>query len=192
MKKRAPGYQKDRGERQQKRILEALASCPMTAHQLSDRLHLCRHRIQVHVRRLMQRPNRRVHIAAYEVGGGGRPRHIYALGSGRNVGIGAYQQGRIVDMLTETSIPRTAYQIGELMNMRYGIVKIYVCALRQAGRIHVVGWMWSKKTPMALYVVGKGENVPRPTKRDVAPERVLAAPQTWFSVLTGVQAREAA
>jgi hypothetical protein len=183
MKKRAPGYQKERGERQEKRILEALASRPMTAYELAEKLFLSRHCVQVHVKRLMKRPNRRVHIASYEVGGGGRPKHVYALGAGNNVTISAYQQGRILDILSETAIPKSAYQIAELIGMGYGIVKIYVRGLRKAHRIHVATWLWSNKTPMPMYLAGRDEDAPKPTKRDLAPHRVVTAPQGIFAML---------
>lgn len=184
MKKRAPGYQKERGERQEKRILEALAATPMTAHQLSEKLFLSRHRAQVHLKRLMKRPHRRVRIAAYEVGcGSGRPKHVYALGGTNDVTITAYQQARILDMLNETSIPKSAYQIGELMNMGYGIVKIYVRALKIAKKIHVATWIWSNKTPTPLYLIGRGDDAPKPKKRDLAPRRVVMKPQGIFAAL---------
>lgn len=173
MKARQPGYQRERGERQEKRVLDALAVEPMTAYQLAEKLHLSRWRAHVHLTRLMKRPNRLVRVVSYQLGSG-RPRLVYGLGTGRDVSISEFQQARILKVLASAPAPWSAYQIAERMSMGYGIVKIYMRALKKASKVHVARWMWSNKTPMALYLAGCGEDVPKPTKRP-APADVPAA-----------------
>lgn len=173
MKARQLGYQRERGERQEKRILEALAVESLTAYQLAEQLHLSRWRVHVHLTRLMKSPNRFVRVVSYQLGAG-RPRLVYGLGTGRNVSISEFQQSRVLKVLASAPAPWSAYQIAERMSMGYGIVKIYMRGLKKAGKVHVAQWIWSNKTPMALYLAGRGEDVPKPTKRP-APANVPSA-----------------
>jgi DNA-binding CsgD family transcriptional regulator len=182
MKARKPGYQRNRGERQENRIVEILAGGGLTSRELADRLHLSHQRTHIHLKRMRKRPNRRVRVMAYELTGG-RPQCVYELGSGQDVSIGAYQQRRIVDMLIEIPAPWSAYQIAERLSMGYGSVKVYMRALKKARKIYVARWIWSNKTPMPLYAAGKGENVPKPTKRPLPPAQVVVASQGIFAAL---------
>jgi predicted ArsR family transcriptional regulator len=181
---RGPDYQKERSERQEQRILEALRTGPMTAHQLSDRLHISRQCAQVHLRTLMKQPDRRVHITSFQLSAG-RPRVIYALGSGHDVKIERFQQDRILDMLNEITVPQSAYQIAERMGMGYGNAKRYMRGLKKRRKIHIAAWLWSEKTPFALYLIGYQKDMPKPTRRPNAFFS-LAAKRSFVAV--GAQA----
>jgi DNA-binding CsgD family transcriptional regulator len=181
---RGPDYQKERSERQEQRILDALLVASMTAYQLAERLHLSRQCIQVHVRALMAQPDRRVHVVSFQLGAG-RPRLVYGLGSGHDAKIHKFQQERVLDFLTDITIPQSAYQISERMGMGYGNLKVYIRGLKKRRKIHIASWLWSAKVAVPLYLIGNEPNAPKPTKR---PSSYAATSRTSNYVALGVRA----
>lgn len=85
MKPRGPNYQKERGERQERRILAALAVRPMTTSELQEKLSLSRPSIGNYIRRLMAAP-RQVRISGYapRPEQGGKRAAYFAIGAGRD------------------------------------------------------------------------------------------------------------
>lgn len=178
---RGPDYQKERSERQQQRILELLAIRPMSAYDLSDRLHLARTNVHKHLNALMEKPNRRVRVATFELKVG-RPRYVYALGNKPDLKMAAFQKQRIVDALKELDEPSTTYAIVDSIGMDRSNIKHYFQPLRKAKRIYIADWIWSDRTATPLYLAGQGEDAPRPRSMPV-PEKLCIKPQGIFAAL---------
>lgn len=162
-KKRAPGYQKERGERQEARILAALEDGPATIAQLVARLPMTRKTIHHYMQRLMAQPNRRVHITSLRINGG-HPAYVYDLGDKRNCTINTYYRTMIVHHLETINVPISAAAIASTLGIDYKNVLKQMAVLKKGTKIYVADWMWSCRTPCALYAAGKFENAPRPTK----------------------------
>lgn len=82
MKPRAPDYQKERGLRQERRVLAALKTGPKSTAQLQVELCMSRACVGIYIRRLIAAP-RRVRIGAYDSSPkGGQPAPLFVLGSG--------------------------------------------------------------------------------------------------------------
>lgn len=164
--KRAPGYQKERGERQQSRILAALATAPASTFELADTLHLSRTCVHRHVIALQEKPNRRVRVVDYEVVVPGRPRGIYGLGKSADLSIASWQRKRVLGAITERI---SALDLIDKLGMLPGSTYRYLKQLLAKKQIHVVFWGWSDRTPYAIYEKGPGYNVPRPKAMPADP-----------------------
>lgn len=180
MKQRGPNYQKERGERQQSRILEALAIAPASTVELSELLHMSRSCVHKHLTALQTKPNRRVRVVDFEVVVLGRPRSIYGLGKIRDVTIADVQCKRILAALTEEV---SALELIERLNMLSGAVYRYLGQLLAKNKIHIARWDWSNRTSFAIYEKGPGENVPRPTSMPATPVVYKRPPQSIFAAL---------
>lgn len=178
---RGPDYQKERSERQRQRILELLSIRPMSTYDLSDRLHLARTNVHKHLNALMEKPNRRVRVATFELKQG-RPRYVYALGDRPDLTMAQFQKQRIVDAMRELGEPSTSYAIVDSIGMDRSNIKHYFRPLRQAGRIYIADWTWSDRTATPLYMAGKGEDAPRPRSKPL-PKKLDIRPQGIFAAL---------
>lgn len=181
---RGPDYQKERSERQQQRILDALQAGPMTTYQLAEILHLARPTVTKHINSLLVQP-RRVHVESFILGNG-RPRSVYAIGNGTNAKISRVQEGRILDFLAGQTEPLSTHQIAWLIGMTYPTARNYVRSLRERRKIHVAKWGWSDRTRRALYLAGKKDGAPKPASMPVRV-KLARAPQAWFAALPGAQ-----
>ena len=84
MKPRAADYQKERGYRQERRILAALVLGPKSTAQLQAELSMSRATVGIYIRRLVAEP-RRVRIGDYAAPPkGGQPAPLFVLGSGQH------------------------------------------------------------------------------------------------------------
>lgn len=178
--KRAPGYQKERSERQQARILEALAIAPASTFELADTLHLSRTCVHRHIRELQEKPNRRVRVVDFETVVPGRPRGIYGLGKGKDLTIADFQRKRVLAAITERI---SALDLITKLGMLPGSTYRYIGQLLAKKKIHIVDWGWSDRTPFAIYEAGPGDNVPRPKAMPVQPVIVKRAPCGIFAAL---------
>lgn len=177
---RAPDYQRSRSERQQARILAALAVAPATSLELADTLHMSRSATNKHLLALQAQPNRRVRIVGFDVVVPGRARGIYGLGAGRDITITEVQRKRVLKAMAE---PISALDlIAKLCIMPTSAYR-YIGELMDKERIHVVNWGWSNRTPFAIYEAGPGENMPRPTSKPVRAITLQRRPQGIFAAL---------
>jgi hypothetical protein len=177
---RAPDYQRDRSERQQARILAALEVAPASSFELADALHMSHSCAHKHLIALQAKPNRRVRVVDFEVVVPGRPRGIYGLGKMPDVTIAEVQRKRILKAITE---PVSALDLLSKLRMLPGSFYRYLGQLLDKGKVHVVRWDWSGRTPFAIYAAGLGESVPRPTSMPVRPAMVRRRPQGIFAAL---------
>lgn len=178
---RGSDYQKERGERQMGRVMELLTRGPMTSYQLADAMHLSRQNVLVALRRLMERPNRRVYLHTFELRTG-RPRYVFALGNKPNMTIERFQCERIIKRVEDVTVPWNLYRLASLLQMEYGTVKIYMRHLIRGKKVHVADWGWSDRTAYPLYLIGKGHDVPRP-KSKPKPVRSVSRPAGIFAAL---------
>lgn len=180
MKKRAPGYQKERAERQQARILAALAIAPASTLELVDLLHMSSSCVHKHLMELQAKPNRRVRVVDFEVVVPGRPRGIYGLGKGRDTTITDVQCKRILAAIGEEI---SALELIENLNMLPTSAYRYIRQLLARNKIHIVRWDWSNRTSFAVYAEGPGDNLPRPTSMPAEPVAFKRPPQSIFAAL---------
>lgn len=164
--KRAPGYQSERGERQQVRVLDALTDGPSTSFRLADQLHMSRQTVHKYLRRLMQQPNRRIYVCGYE-SEKGRPTFVYDIGNKRNVTLARHQMGRILAVLEQSETPIGIRQVGARIGVSVETARRYMRTLKKKEKIHVVKWVWASTAPLGLYVAGPGEDAPKLKKRPV-------------------------
>lgn len=178
---RGPDYQKERGERQMNRVLELLAGGPMTSYELADAMHLSRQAVLVAVRRLRARPHRRVYLHDFHMIVG-RPRYVFALGNKRDMTIERYQSNKIISCMEDELMPWSLYDLASRLPMEYGTVKIYMRYLVKEQKVHVAGWNWSDRPPYPLYLIGKGNDVPRPKSKPL-PVSKSRRPASIFAAL---------
>jgi hypothetical protein len=177
---RAPDYQRSRSERQQARILAALAIAPASSFELADALHMSRSCAHKHLMKLQAKPTRRVPVVEFEVIVPGRPRGIYGLGVGRDATIAEAQRKRMLKAITE---PISALDLIAKLGMLPSSAYRYIAQLMDKEKIHVVRWDWSDRTPFAIYEAGPGENVPRSTSKPTRAFTVKRRPQGIFAAL---------
>jgi hypothetical protein len=79
---RSPDYQKERRERQESRIINAL-QVEMTVHELVEAPCLSRSGVQKHLTKMISETPRRIHVARWQ-STDGRPLAVYKKGGGRN------------------------------------------------------------------------------------------------------------
>lgn len=181
---RGPDYQRDRTRRQEDRILAVLAEGPATAYTMAEKLFISRSRIHFVIKGLMKRPNKRVYIADFDFDNvdKSRAKYVYALGSSHNLTIEKYREREILHALEGAVEPLSTRQITALVSVKERAVVDIVKGLREKERIHVEDWGWSGKTPVPLYVFGKGKSAPRPTSRPESESKRII-PQTIFAAL---------
>lgn len=177
---RAPDYQRSRSERQQARILAALAVAPATSLELADTLHMSRSATNKHLLALQAKPNRRVRVIDFEVVVPGRARGIYGLGAGRDVSIAEVQRKRVLKAMSE---PISAHELIEKLRIMPTSAYRYIGQLMDKEKIHVVRWNWSNRTPFAIYEAGPGESVPRPKSKPARALTITRRPQGIFAAL---------
>lgn len=61
----------------------------------------------------------------------------------------------------------TTYELAEKTGMDYETVRPFINELHTAGLVHIIGWRRTGKVgkPSAVWVLGEGADVPRPTPR---------------------------
>lgn len=179
---RAPDYQKERGQRQEQRILGSLAESPKTSRQLADLLSVSLSNISIYTRRL--RSAGQVHIAGYESCGIRRPAPQW--------GVGALPDAEYVPTRCPVPVPtaadrlaqarqllkagHTSTELGKQMSITRGRAQKYIQMLREPdaqGRrnVQIIGWRHpGKRGDLApIYKVGCGEDTPKP--RETRAER---------------------
>lgn len=168
--KRQPGFQAERSERQQARILDALTDGPKSIAQLCKIMHLTQANVHTHITRLMKKPKRRVYICGYELCDK-RYRFFYEIGNKPNVTVAEFQKQEILSHMATNSSPRTALQIAASMNLGRSTTVRYINMLVKSQNIHVAAWALSGRVPVALYMSGEGDSAPRPKRRPKVKEQ---------------------
>lgn len=183
--KRAPGYQKERGERQEARIIDALTDGPKTCYELADILHIARWTVHKYLVRLMDKANKLIHVCGFRLNGG-RPMYLYDIGNKRNATLETFQRRRILKVLESIGKPTSTAQIAVILGESYGTINRYMNSLKKKNHAHIAEWEWSYKTPVGLYLAGKGEDAPRPTKWPDARPTKRAIPRSSIFAALGL------
>lgn len=174
MKKRAPEYQKERGERQEKRIVASLTESPKTPQQLADALFLGLCNVCLYLRRM--RKAGRVHIASHEKRHG-RPAPVWAAGSAPDAEYVPKRHPTPVQTVAERLAQvelllksgHTARELSEKLYVTRGRAQRYVRILRESDlganrAVYIVGWRHpGHRGDLApVYKIGAGKDVPKP------------------------------
>lgn len=132
-----PSFQKERGERQEARIIAALANGPMTSRQLAEKLSLSVDSIIIYVNRLRAAP-RRIYARGFAPNGYAKPSQIFALGDlpcvvfGQSIG----ERHRVL-LQHWLKTPRSGAELELLMGLSRVSVMNYVAELRASGKVYV-------------------------------------------------------
>lgn len=182
MKTKRKGFQKERGERQENRILALLEDGPMSAFDLCAKLHLSKFQTHTYLNRLMAEPNKRVYISGF-TSEHSQPRMLYELGNKKNVNIVMVQKQRVVDGLRYLDQPTSSLDLAKHIKMHEGSTKRYVYQLRKAKRIYIADWGWIGTSPVPLYMAGRSDDAPKITKRPEAPAKKQYSAPSPFAAL---------
>lgn len=132
-----PAFQKERGERQEARILAALAEGSMTSRQLAEKLSLSVDSIIIYVNRLRAAP-RRIYACGFAPNGYSRPSQIFALGDLPCVVFGQSVGDRHRVLLQHwLKTPRSGAELELLMGLSRVSVMNYLAELRATGKAYV-------------------------------------------------------
>lgn len=161
-----------RREYQRGRILAAIASEPLTAQQLADRLHLTRDGINLILAGMRAEKPRLVHVAGHTPNpNGGRPAPMYRPGDKKDAqyvktrapkGRVTLEQQleRILKMIAAE--PMTAVAVTERMGLKRA--RLYVTDLHDQRKVHIHSWNQHPMGgyPSPVYAVGNLPDAPRP------------------------------
>lgn len=170
---RSPNYQKERGLRQEARILALLAESPQTTRQLAEALHMTTSSVFIYLKRLRQD---RVSIYDFTIPTGkGREAPIFALGKFPDA---VYEptslrkpksaESRIVTqerrVIAALAVPMTAEQLGIAVCLSTSRARIYVSRLRALKQAYIKAWAAPKGQGdiAPIYALGKRGDAPKP------------------------------
>lgn len=161
-----------RGARQRNRILAAIATEPLTAQQLADKLHLSRDGINIHLKLMKNASPRMVHVSGWlQCPKGGRPAPQYRPGDKpdaayvttrtptRHLKIG--QNFAIIKRELRCKSMTTA-QLGEVLGITSNWARHFVAQLRAEKKVYIAGWKHLPAGIAPLYTLGNREDVPKP------------------------------
>lgn len=133
-----PAFQKERGERQEARILAAIAGNDMTMRQLAERLSLSVDTVIIYINRLRAAP-KRVYACGFSPNGYAKPSQIFALGDLPCVvfGQGIGERHRVL-LKHWLKTPRTGAELELLMGLSRVSVMNYLADLRDAKPVRLV------------------------------------------------------
>lgn len=147
MKPRGPNYQKERGERQEARILAACSETALSAKAIAAALNLHISGISIYTRRLMNEP-RRMHIAGHASNQAGRSTPLYKTGNLPDVPCIPKRKAKLPDrvetqrnrILTAMSTPKTVKAIAKEIARSTSRTVTYITELRADRLVHIAGW----------------------------------------------------
>lgn len=174
---------RERGYRQERRISAQLEIAPMTARELSEKLHLSIDAIQIYMRRMRGSSPKRVYVCGHRPGGAHvKPAPIYALGNLPDVEMTKqpHQPKAKVDLaaimrdavLKKLAVPLTAKQLAAEMRISVSWARRQISMLRtpENRQLRIKTWISApgKGDPAPAYIVGKGKDAPKPkfTRKD--------------------------
>lgn len=170
MKPRQPGYQKERGERQKRRIVAACGGEPLTAQQIAEALFMSAVSVRRYLPALLEKP-RLIHVAGWERTGS-RPAALYAAGVGRDAPFSRARKQRktpSADTQLETvakllEAPMTSHAVGKALGVTTNRARFYICMLRKQKKVRITEWWPSEGSPIPVYVQGNQPDRPRPKR----------------------------
>lgn len=174
MKPRNADYQKERGYRQEERILAAIADEAKTTRQLAAELHISRASVAVYLRRLTISPIKHVHIERYEMLTTGRPTPFYRGGTKPDAVFQAIyvrkdkqpdrRTARIMQILELLIAPKAAADLAPLMTITISGTRRYLQELRADKRIYIKSWRHPGKRGdwAPVYMIGNKPDAPKP------------------------------
>lgn len=166
-------YQKERGERQQDRILDCIADQAKTTKQIAAELYMSRASVAIYLKRLMDSTPRHAHIERYELPTTGRATPFYRLGNKPDAVFQPYyvrkpkqpdrKTARIMDILELLTVPHTVHEICAEITLTPSGVRRYLQELKADKRIYIKGWRHpGKRGDLApIYALGNRPDAPK-------------------------------
>lgn len=149
-KSRGPNYQKERGERQIKRICEFLERGPANKITIAESCFMAGSTAMGYIKRL--RAENRVFICGHTANGSGRPAPIYQLGEGvdkvfcrvkrkhQGKGTRPSMDERSKEALKILRSAKTSAELGILMKIAQSRANRYIRDLRAQGKVFIMGY----------------------------------------------------
>lgn len=150
-KKRAPDYQRERGERQENRILATLKECPKSSQEIATTLAMSRCNVELYMRRMHKQS--RVHISSHQRRHSGRPAPVWAVGKREDAEFVPNKfpspvqsvADRLVHVKEFLKSGCTSRELGIKLCVTRGRAQKYIQMLKEAavdGRkvIYIMGW----------------------------------------------------
>jgi hypothetical protein len=194
---RGPDYQRERGERQEKRMLELLKEQPRTAHALAAAMHTGRSNVEIYIRRL--RAKLQIFKSDHEPRVTGRPAPVWAVGAGQDV---EYVPKRISTPIPSTEdrvaqarkflcSAHTSADLAAHLNLTRGRANRLIAILRTPdpkGKrvLFICGWRHPghRGDLSPIYKVGSKPDVPKPKEtRAQRYARDKADPEKYERIL---------
>jgi DNA-binding CsgD family transcriptional regulator len=167
--KRGPNYQKERGERQEQRIIASLTETPKTPAQLAGALSMGQSNVSIYTRRLKRQG--RIYVSGHS-GGIGRPAPIFAVGSMPDVEYVPKRRStpikttatRLTEVKKLLEAGHTSRELGQKLHLTRGRAQKLVQLLREQTPVRVVGWRHpGHRGDLApIYRLGTGSDAPKP------------------------------
>lgn len=197
MKKRAPDYQKERGQRQEQRVIATLTEAPKTPAQIAEALSLGLSNVSIYTRRLKRQG--RIYVSGHQ-GGIGRPAPVFAVGSlpdveyvpkRRNVPIKTVDD-RLAEVKKLLESGHTSRELGEKLHVTRGRAQKLVQMLREQTPVRIAGWRHpGHRGDLApIYRLGTAPDAPKP--RETRAQRYAkekADPEKYERILRKRRAR---
>lgn len=195
---RKADHTKGRSKYQRERILAALAIMPMTARDLSEKLHLHQDTINIHLRTMRDEKPATIHISDYRRNPkGGRRFAIYSIGNKGDTQFSRTREPKrhllvkqnqevIVKMLVEE--PMTCSQIAAKIGYSASWVRVLLQRLRDAipRRVHIHAWPHAENGVQPVYGAGNHPDAVRvPFTWAESAQRRRNKKKAWISTLTG-------
>lgn len=192
------------GERQIGRILALIANEALSGAEISARLYMCKTSVTRFLAILLKEKRRRLHIADWREADIGKPTRLFRAGSEKDAPYTPKrnrrkQDQRIIEadrrraeVLTLLAMPQTSRQLAARMRISTSTVMAYIREHREAGRVHIKGWVLPAEqgSQSPVYALGNAPDKPRTRgSRRRVPRKPMAA---WAPMLTTLLVREAA
>lgn len=164
-------YQKERGERQENRILEALAVQPMTTSQLSTALHLSVPRVNTYIPRL--RAASKVYTFDFVVSGSFHV-PVHALGNKpdasrvrvKDIPKPPRVEAQTIRVRDFLKTAHSAEQVALHLGVTVSRARVYIRKLRKLGEVYIKEWlnMHGQGDLTPFYELGNRPDAPKPKR----------------------------
>ncbi|HWV64103.1 MAG TPA: winged helix-turn-helix domain-containing protein [Oxalicibacterium sp.] len=190
---RGPDFQKERGEKQRRRILEQLKAGPMSAQELADTIYLSRAAVLLHIQVL--RAAKLVRIADHRTQCRSREIRLYGLGDAPDAeyvkvkrrGVGVLEQQRrqmrqaIIDQLKISRA--TSTELAVLLKVSEPTMRKYLPMMHAEKLVYRAGWVAREGGGEPVAVWGHGNFRDQPVPKVIHPRGTPRLPEEQLEML---------
>lgn len=190
MKPRQPGFQRERGARQEAKILDLLAQKPHSRVDLAEALHIAESGVRAYLARMMA-PPRMVRVVGY-VRSGGRAAFLYGVGNGPDAKfkraeyrIPKSRSDLSNEIIEALEMPLTSRQVALKVGLSASRTIVYIRKLRGERKVHIGDWIDGRGGPKPVYLAGANPDAPKPPRKSNAEYRQKSQVKrtTWAATL---------